>query len=152
GEDSGCLAVDELRVALVLLRPVDLGPAGAVDHRPGSLPSDHSLHPSRIRYIEVVVAESHHLMAHALGDAGDVPPEHPVGAGDEQLHGIAISALSPTRNRSVLGIPSLRVRVTLRPSRLASMRACRSRMLEPARTMECSISEPVTSTFASIAV
>ena len=51
-------------------------------------------------------------------------PSIPFGSGDQDLHGIEMSALSPTRKRSVFGIPSLRLRLTFLPSRLASIRAC----------------------------
>ena len=54
---------------------------------------------------------------------------------------ISISERSPTSRRSVFGSPSLRVTLTSRPSRLASMRVPRSSTAEPERRIECSTSE-----------
>src|SRR5262245_10801610 len=137
---------------LVLLRAVDVGPGRAVDHRARLFADDQALHPHRVGHVQVLVAEGDHLVAHLLGDPDDVVAEHATGSGDHDLHGMEMSALSPTRKRSVFGIPSLRERLTFLPSRLASMRACRSRMLDPESTIECSTSEPVITTSRSIAV
>jgi hypothetical protein len=152
GDEPGALRVDQRRVGLRLLGPVDVGPGRAVDHRAGALAGDDALDPGGVRDVEVVVRESDHLVAHVLGDPDDIVAEHPVRAGDQDPHGIEMSALSPTRKRSVFGIPSLRERLTFLPSRLASIRACRLRMLEPASTIECSISESLITTSRSIAV
>ena len=54
-------------------------------------------------------------------------PSIPPAPVTRTLTGSLISALSPTIIRSVFGIPSLRASFTLRPSRLASIRASRSR-------------------------
>src|ERR671910_1773661 len=67
-------------------------------------------------------------------------------------HGIVISELSPTINRSVLGRPSPRASSALRPSMLASMRAPRFVTLDRESRIECSTSDPVTRTSGAIDV
>ena len=107
---------------------------------------------ARIADVEVGVGRGDDLGATRVAGGGHVAAQHPARPGDQNLHGILISALSPTIIRSVFGRPSPRESFTLRPSRLASIRESRSETLEPESRIECSTSARATVTPESIEV
>ena len=70
----------------MLLGAVDVGPGGAVDHHVGPLGLDLGLRRRLVGNVELAVAEADHVVPGVAGGEHYVAPEHPGGAGDEQLH------------------------------------------------------------------
>ena len=109
-----------IAVGLVGLGAVDVGPGGAVDDDVGADVADRLVDVGRIGDVELGARQRERLVVLRDAGVGHVEAEHPGGPRDQDLHGSAISDLSPTIMLIVRGIPSLRPSLTSRPSRLAS--------------------------------
>jgi hypothetical protein len=90
-EVAGAVGIDRVRLALVLLSAVDVGPGGAVDHpiqrvwlraqAPQQLPDR-----TGIGDVDLGQVDPDELMPGARARAQDVVAEHSLRAGDEQAH------------------------------------------------------------------